>query len=786
MHYQFRTVNGYKVTVRTPAGNLAEFDYWSNENGYRYFFKARRDDEVRVYLASAALDLARLFQATGESSHARRAVLIIDRFAEVFPNWCYHYDYPFQQKIIYDGDVPPEQFRSGYRTARWNWWAYMDIPEDLLEAYELIRNSGAIEQLSREKSIDIDQRIRRDLFLNAGQQVLLNPEPFTNMSPTTWRSFITLGKVMNEPRYVHEVVRRLRTLMDRQFFYDGVWFEGAPSYGSQTVGGLEQVLRKLQGYSDPPDYVDAIDGQRYQNIDMEREFPTLNHARIALQKLKFSNGRPVPLNDTWAANFGHSSNRRRMTDFGSGPPELKSYLLPAFGHACLNFGAGLQATQFHLCWSGGYGHQHADGLNLTLFSSGKELLSDIGYTHTAYRAWAMSTVAHNTVAIDGLSQVMGSRQSPSDGSLRFIDMRDARVQVVSADATRVYPGVANTYRRTVIAVAVDDSQRYGIDLFEVEGGRTHDYFLHGDADNQSEVDTPGLAMAALDRLLPAGFDWTPTTNEGQTKRAVEPYYPFGFLRNLRTAVPEAGKFLEVDFKSGDGLGPALRVHLLPETGSQLVLGENPSIRRAQEDDAQLEKYMRPFLMLRHTANKNRSSFVSVVEPYQSRTFIGSVERLPSDTNAVIVKVAVGDRSDLIVIDTIKHLVGLLSIRKGKVEHAYALGELDWRKGDLRIDGKPTQRGKLIAVDSGSLVVEYSGSVLPFAGTVIRLVTADGWVYPFNVSSAKRNDDDTSIIHVAEGPGMDFQPDIRVLKLRSFPQREHQGENFVEWITSVSH
>lgn len=316
----------------------------------------------------------------------------------------------------------------------------MDIPDDLFNAYTMSRESGVLADLSKERGVDVELRIRHDLLKNAGEQVFANPESYTNMSPIAWRSLVTLGKVIDEPRYVHDVVRRLKKFVDLQFFYDGSWYVGAPSYGAQTVSGLEQVLAELRGYSDPVGFTDPVDGKRLENLDLEKEFPTLRQARSALQKLKLPNGREVPINDTWAPASQRNSSRRR--DLGASAIHSNSYLLPAMGHACMNFGNDQQATQFHLSWSGGYGHQHADGLNLILFAHEKEMLSDLGYTHTAYRPWATSTVAHNTVVIDGLSQAMGSRQSPSDGSLRFADFLDKRVKVVSADAKRVYPGTA--------------------------------------------------------------------------------------------------------------------------------------------------------------------------------------------------------------------------------------------------------------------------------------------------------------------------------------------------------
>ena len=135
------------LTVRNPRGETVSYPYWEDPRGYRYFFEARRDDLAREYLAARARELAQLYALTHDRSFARRAALILDRFAEVFPGWCYHYDYPFQQKIIYEGLVLPQQFRPGYRTARWTWWAYKDIPTPLVQAFDWIRSSGALEEL---------------------------------------------------------------------------------------------------------------------------------------------------------------------------------------------------------------------------------------------------------------------------------------------------------------------------------------------------------------------------------------------------------------------------------------------------------------------------------------------------------------------------------------------------------------------------------------------------------------------------------------------------------------
>ena len=48
------------VTVQSPLGKTVHVPYWKNEKGYRHFFQAKRDDEIRIYLAQQARDLAAL------------------------------------------------------------------------------------------------------------------------------------------------------------------------------------------------------------------------------------------------------------------------------------------------------------------------------------------------------------------------------------------------------------------------------------------------------------------------------------------------------------------------------------------------------------------------------------------------------------------------------------------------------------------------------------------------------------------------------------------------------
>jgi len=56
-----------------------------------------------------------LYYLSKDQSCARRSALILDRFAQVYPGYCVHFDLPFLQKTIFSGDqgfpYPVEDYR---------------------------------------------------------------------------------------------------------------------------------------------------------------------------------------------------------------------------------------------------------------------------------------------------------------------------------------------------------------------------------------------------------------------------------------------------------------------------------------------------------------------------------------------------------------------------------------------------------------------------------------------------------------------------------------------------
>lgn len=765
------------LEVRTPNGGIARYPYhesrppwWQGEEPYRSFFAARVDYHKIRYMENMASTLARLFTLTGEADYGRRAALILHRFAQVFPGYCYHFDFPFRQKVIYEGDVAPEDFRPGYRTARWTWWAYSDISQKLLEAYDLLAGTDMLERLSAERNTDVAADLRAMLTMMA-EQVIANPDSLGNMSPGMWADLIRAGRVLDNPDYVHTAIGRLQRLVVEQFFYDGSWLEGAPSYHLQVLGGLNQVFTVARGYSDPPGYTHPETGERFDDLDLAQDLPEVVRARAALARMCLPDGRFVPVHDTW------------WTNGQAAPTESRPDLLGGLGHAILGLGEGERQLQAHLTWSPGCGHQHNDGLSLLLHAHGHELLSDIGYTHTKWREWAVLSPSHNLVVVDQANQVANAS---TYGDLRYFAPGDP-VQVVSVDNPQVYPEVTERYRRTVALVRLGEAEGYLVDVFEVAGGEVHDYFLHGSADVSQTLEV-SLPTAPRGTLVPEGVEFVAGTNEQHITTTAG--HAYGYLTDLQAASVADRQVLRLEYRNTDD-NVGLVAYTVGMPGDELVIGQAPSIRQAGSDDSRLDDYHRRFAMLRRAGGS--SLFVSVIAPFADDPVVEDVRLVELPGAALALEVTAGERTDLVLIgaagldarwrDAPLQADGELAVlaTDGQtVAGAVVAGRLAW--GGLALDGGAAVEHELLAVEraatGGNLLV--AGEFLPPAGTVVTVDHAGRRISPYTVVAGTR-EGDGSHLQLADDPGFEYNAQAQESRFIFMPRESYQGAHVVRLI-----
>ncbi len=757
--------------VHNPRGELQEYPYWADAKGYRHYFAARIDYHRIRYMETAARNLARAYYLTRETQYARRCALILQRFAEVYPGYCYHFDYPFQEKVIYDGPVDPKDFRPGFRTARWTWWAYADLPDQLVEAYDLIHDSGELQRLSAEKGHDVEAEIVSFLTM-AAEQVLANRDDLGNMSPGMWADIIRAGRVLGRPEWVHECVGRLERFVDSGFFGDGTWSEGTPSYHSQVVGNLSSVLSAARGYSDPPGYQHPVTGRRFDNLDLASDLPGIRRAKESLELMRLPNGRYVPVHDTWWWQKGTALQRSQPL------------LLPALGHGVLGGGEGHDQWQAHLTWSPGLGHRHWDGLSLVLFAQGQELLSDLGYTHSRDRAWTLPTVAHNTVVVDARNQ---AADATTFGSLRcFLAMPDC--QVLSVDNPTVYPGLVSTYRRTLLALTPPGARPVLVDLFAVTGGQRQDYLLHGCADLPGTMAAmsggQALATQPLPTLLSPGTDFVEAANEGESGLTLKSDYAYGYLSDLQKATGTLPAVVTVEHSLAEGAAH-LRVHLLTESGDQLVLGRNPAVRGANENDDNLRDFWRPFALWRREGGE--SVFAAVMELMPEAEAALDVQRLDWAGADLALQITAAGWRGLVLLRP----AGLQATWEGRPVQADAELAALWSGGGIGgvvVDGQVsfgdasiTAYGKpgapLLAVDRSARTLTVAGELLAPDGTVVLLDHAGQRTSAFMVLQSERVPEGLRLT-VAEDPGFTWNAAAQQAEFICQPHQSFTGPHLV--------
>ncbi len=131
--------------------------------------------------------------------------------------------------------------------------------------------------------------------------------------------------------------------------------------------------------------------------------------------------------------------------------------------------AGLSALQ------PGSGHQHGDLLNLITYSRDRMLTGEkrTHYHDPAQRVYSGASYAHNTVTVDETSQVHANHLK-GDRIPRIVTVVDLPAgQVAEAHGDQAY-SQTSVYRRIICQF-----KEYTVDIFDVRGGKVHDWFFHG-------------------------------------------------------------------------------------------------------------------------------------------------------------------------------------------------------------------------------------------------------------------------------------------------------------------
>ncbi len=346
-------------------------------------------------------------------------------------------------------------------------------------------------------------------------------------------------------------------------------------------------------------------------------------------------------------------------------PKVPSINKQQWHIAILRSGQGKDARAVWLDYDAGGGHSHADGMNLGIFAKGLDLMPDFGYPPVQFGGWGgakfswyVITASHSTVVVDG------KRQSNAGGKTTlWADGEQFRA--IRTSAPKMIGG--KQYERTVAMIDASDRDFYIVDVFRVIGGADHAKFVH----------------SHFGQITPTGLSLKPA----------KPYGHGTLMRNFQCD-PSPKPGWSVDWKIDDRrkyLPPGSEVHLRYTdltTAAQASTAEGWIVAGIYNSTVEL---WIPRIMVRRQTEKAplASTFVAVIEPYGKTSTIAGIRRLPlatasgapfPDTNAAVeVQLADGDR-DLILAADVENPLGLTPARaKDGV-----LVQKDWQ---ARLDGE---------------------------------------------------------------------------------------------------
>jgi hypothetical protein len=766
--------------IVAPTGEHQRYPYYEGPDGYPYYFEAKMDFEIQHYFAYRAFMLAELYTATGDRQYARRGAVILQRLAEIYPALSVHgiSDYSFRAPTFHPW-TPPVPYTGTsraytiktpypYLSGRWGAvWLFHEMDSSCFRAYDLLLPSGELERLSAELGRDVGRQIETDLLRGMVAFTLTYPPYLGNMTPSVGRGLILAGRILGVPDYVHLGVRLMQGLLSDQFLADGMWQEGSSSYHQQTIGGLRGALQLAEGHGDPPGYVFADDGSRFDDLQVLRDLPMVAKAIRAVDELSYPDGTHICCHDSWPSH---------ETQFH---PESPSAMLWSMGQAVLRAGIGGDQTVLGLHFSGSHGHSHADKLDLTLYARGHELIPDLGYTHTQYRCFANSSAAHNVVIVDEADGSNGAYSIPWDGRLELWEPAGRPAQVVSVSCPQTYRQ-ATVYQRTCALVDRPDGGQYVFDLFQVTGGKRHDYLLKGDPRAEQTVSSATPLTPRGCSLLGPGVSYRPYPNEGGKSIVDGRYNVYGLIKDLASA--DTGDPWVVTFRAQDGVG--LQATVMTDGAAEVGTATYPTIRQANEDSAKLEETRGKMLVVRRQGDDLSSSFLAILEPFAAEGPGLKASPVTVGGNLIGARVEGPGFSDLIVFlrDRPKEPVALgtdvstdarfalIRTVAGKITVEAVDGRA--RAANAVADSGPAFAGKVLAADREAMTLTVAGNTAAdLAGRNVIVDHADGATSLFAVMKAEAAGDDTRLT-LTETP--DFELTEQGTRFLFFPRRETKG------------
>ncbi len=494
----------------------------------------------------------------------------------------------------------------------------------LAKTYDLCASSDVFSPEDRKK-------IEQD-FLAATVREIQNYEIFVGRKNNhqTWfnAAYATVGVAIGDSKLINDSIYGTGGLLwqlKNSVTDDGIWYEGTMSYHFYALSAIIENLKAVQRVG-----WDFSGNERLKSLwsgPLAMAFPDGSIPAL-------HDGDPFSLTGMkkdylFAGEYFKDPVFAKIANEKSQDQVLPSQVLSDIGVGILRQGSGADAK----CAMMDYGihgdhHGHPDKLNLILYALGLEVFLDpgrISYSVPEYESWSRTTVAHNTVVING------ENQKPDTGKLLHFEIKP--------EYSACFAESDSAYSRHEISRFLLLADNFLIDVFRVEGSRKDslDWLLHvrGDLKLPGSIETKKIVSLG-------------DKNGYQHLKEIQSLQSSG--NYVFDAVQKDGRFV--------------RIHLLDEKESQVFTGIGIGAKLSEKV---------PFILRRREAPS--TVFVSFYDLSGDGSSISGIEILPvmdgngkvlTENEAVGLKLKLKDSTVIIAFD-LKEKTSPLSFQNNKFE-----------------------------------------------------------------------------------------------------------------------
>ncbi len=658
---------------------------WVAPDGQRYWFVAYWNHWLWMMhgtaphpnLATGLASLARAYLLTGDARYAHKAAVLLRRIAEVYPNMDHESQSRFGEILAAKG----ERYTGKVVNAIWESYLIAGFAEAYDAIWPSLDGDAALQRLYGQHGPALRAFIEANL-LEDGIDAYYEWKTRGNYGMHQ-RSLLVLAIVRqhgDNARYLASIIDEpggtmfmgLRYALTSLLWRDGEPYE-SPEYNAHWVANLSQLatllprlgrdvatLPRLRRLFDAP--LEAVAIGKYTPA-IGDSFTVYGGTAIEENLTAYQLAYQLYHDPSYAqvlAGFG-AAGATGFRDFNAllhPPVEVQApaapgrYLPPQPSRLLSGFGLGLlndpaDTTALSLYYGLHVTHSHYDRLAFDLYAHGQPMMPELGYPDAMNElvpgvfTWSLNTISHNTVTVDA-----GTQPGNVAGTVELFAV-GTWARAMAVDAPGTYPQ-CDVYRRTQVMVDSGGGRSYVVDVFDVRGGRQHDYSLHG---------PPG-------KFTLAGGDWRVQetgTLAGENIQVGEIYddpklgaknYQGGYMAYRGSGFQHLAGVRRL--VRGDVLGDythekdakaKLRVRLLPQAGQEIIVAE---ARVSPVKFPQAVHYM----IARHAARAGEtleSRFVSVLEPNDGEGLLTAVERIELPGGVAVVASRPDGGADVIVV-----------------------------------------------------------------------------------------------------------------------------------------